>query len=79
MLCRVELSKEQLSCLEEMPVEMLVSAVRLFCDWIKDGLYDFNEIDFIFKVPLSSEAEEELKQLPFYKEEHISGKDHNEF
>jgi hypothetical protein len=73
-LYRVELKKEQLSCLEKIPIEMLVSAVKLLCDWIKDNLYDFCEVDFILKRPLSAEAEEDLKGLPFYMEDKISGK-----
>jgi hypothetical protein len=71
---RVELTKEQLSCLEEIQIEMLVSTTRLFCDWIKDGLCDFCELDFIFKSPLSAEAEKNLKELPFYMETNVTGK-----
>lgn len=54
-----------------MQIEMLVSAVRLFCDWFKDGLCEFCEVDFIFKSPLSADAEEDLNQR---MEKNFSGK-----
>ena len=73
MLCRVPLTEEQLRCLEEINIGMLASAIRLFYDWIEDGFCDFSEVDFVFKTPLSLEAEKELMQLASFSEENTDG------
>ena len=73
MLYSVLLTEEQMRCLEELTIGMLASAIRLFYDWIEDGFCDFNEVDFVFKTPLSLEAEKELMQLPPFSEENTDG------
>ena len=46
---------------------------EVFYDWIKDGFCDFYEVDFVFKNPLSGEAEQELKQITVFMDEDING------
>ena len=46
-------SPSHLSCLADLPLTATYSCLRLFFKWVEEGVYDFSDIPFPFKVHMS--------------------------
>ena len=58
------LSPPQLKFLESLPTAMVFTCLKLFIQWLKDGMYDFHTLPFTLKTHLSPEDQEALLQIP---------------
>ena len=60
----ISVSDAQLRLLSSTKLSLLFSTLKLFVEWVKDGMYDFNTLPITLKVHLSKHDHGILKQIP---------------